>query len=82
MADPCNPGYCICCGCVNNLDCVTDWRYSCNGVLKGPFANECECAQAVIADSCGQPFPICFAGSLDFECCPDGTCAPEGNCPP
>lgn len=82
MPDPCNPGYCVCCGCQNNLDCVTDWRYICNGVTKGPFTNECECAQAVAADSCGPTPPLCFAGSLEFECCPDGTCKPEGDCPP
>ena len=81
MTEPCNPGYCVCCGCVNNLDCVTDWRYDCNGI-KGPFSNECDCIQAMLADTCGPPYPGCFASSLEFECCPDGTCAPEGDCPP
>lgn len=82
MTEPCNPGYCVCCGCVNNLDCVTDWLYICNGVTKGPFTNQCDCNAAADADTCGAPSPICFASSLDFECCPDGTCSPAGDCPP
>lgn len=81
MTEPCNPGYCVCCGCVNYLDCVNDWRYTCNGVTKGPFTNECECNAALAADSCAGT-PACFASSLDFECCPDGTCAATGACPP